>query len=238
VSLRDNRLVLRVYLDQAKWIDFAKCRVGRGDGQRFRDAFDISTEAVRLGHASFVLSPAHYFETHRRADWSSRLNLATTMARLSRFHGIAPPHVAVPAEIDAALADDGRGLTVNVFGVGTGHVFGGDIPLDFMKLPEGIPVAPGVRSQLAAVFSTLMEFAILSNPPMFANTERIMLERRTEDPGRRQEFAEQHCRAVPVGKSHLRDVPGPLPLGDNDVAVRDGNRERVHVVGIGETSAS
>ena len=65
--------MLRVYLDQAKWIDFAKCRLGRSDAQRYQGAFAVATEAVRLGQASFVLSSAHYFETHRRANWPSRL---------------------------------------------------------------------------------------------------------------------------------------------------------------------
>lgn len=40
----------------------------------------------------------------------------------------------------------------------------------------------------------------------------------------------KHRRAVLVGKSQVLDVRGPLPLGDNDVAVRDGDREPVDVV--------
>lgn len=168
--------MLRVYLDQAKWIDFTKCRLGRSDGQRYQEAFAVATEAVRLGHASFVLSSAHYFETHRRANWPSRLDLATTMAQLSKFHAIAPPHVVVPAEIDAAVGNNARGMSLNEFGVGVNHAFGGDIPLDLMKLPEDVEVPPGVRSQLAGEFSRAMEFAILANPRLSADTEQRTLD--------------------------------------------------------------
>lgn len=211
--------MLRIYLDQAKWIDFARCRLGRRDGQRYQDAFAIATEAVRLGRASFVLSSAHYFETHRRADWSSRLDLATTMAQLSKFHAIAPPHVVVPAEIDAALAGSARGLAVNVFGVGVAHVFGGDIPLDLMKLPADVQVPPGVRSQLAGEFSRMMEFAVLANPQVSAATERITLEgaRKIQDADRK--FADGQTTLAGQIRTHklsgrLDDVATSTELAD------------------------
>ncbi|WP_280478866.1 hypothetical protein [Nocardia asiatica] len=118
--------MLRIYLDQAEWIDLSKCRAGRRDGDRFRDVYAVASEAVRGGHASFVLSCAHYYETHHRAGARSRAELADTMAELSQFHTLAPPMVVVPAEIEEFLT--GRPVTeqVNLFGVGIEHAFDAD----------------------------------------------------------------------------------------------------------------
>ncbi|MGY0497431.1 hypothetical protein ACWZHB_02905 [Nocardia sp. FBN12] len=69
--------MLRVYLDQAKWVDLSKYRAGRLDGAWFRDVDTVASEAVRSGHVSFVLSFAHYYETHRRRDTQSRLALVS-----------------------------------------------------------------------------------------------------------------------------------------------------------------
>jgi hypothetical protein len=174
--VRKNGIVLRVYLDQAKWIDFARCRLGRPDGQRFQDAFAVAGEAVATGRASLVLSAAHYFETHRRSNWPSRLDLAMTMAQMSQFHTIAPPHVIVPAEIDAALVGDGRPIAVNEFGVGVNHAFGGDIPLDLLQLPDDVEIPASMRSELSKLFVRVMEYAILANPSVSEKTETLTLE--------------------------------------------------------------
>lgn len=112
-----------------------------------------------------MLSTAHYFETQRRGDPSSRWDLATTMAKLSRFHAIAPPHVIVPAEIDSAL--DCAALSVQLFGIGLAHVTG--LAFDFggpIELPEGVDVPPGVRSQLTELRDATMEMMMLANPPL------------------------------------------------------------------------
>jgi hypothetical protein len=182
--------VLRVYLDQAKWIDFAKCRVGRSDCQRYQDPLAVATDAVRLGQASFVLSSAHYFETHHRANWVSRLDLATTMMQLSKFHTIAPPHVIVPAEIEAALASNCRRMFLNEFGIGFNHAFGGDIPLDRVGLPEDVEVPPALLSQFAGAFRLAMEFAILANPPSSADAEQITLDTARKIQDADKKFAE------------------------------------------------
>jgi hypothetical protein len=172
----DNAVVLRVYLDQAKWLDFSKCRLGRDDGAHFADAYTLANEAVSTELVSFPLSAAHYFETHHRGDWVSRLDLATTMAGLSKFHTIAPPHRIVPAEILAALGGPPMSQTVRLFGVGVSHAFGGDIPLDLMQLPDDIEVPPGLRSQLATEFVQMMEFAILANPQFADGTKQLTLD--------------------------------------------------------------
>lgn len=99
----DNRRMLRIYLDQAKWIDLLKCRVGRADGKKFQEVYDLACHAVERGLASFVLSTAHYYETQARSNPRSRLELGATIADFSRFHAVAPMRVVVPAEIQQAL---------------------------------------------------------------------------------------------------------------------------------------
>lgn len=214
--------MLRVYLDQAKWIDFTKCRLGRDDGQRYQDALAVATEAVRLGNASFVLSSAHYFETHRRASWPSRLDLATTMAQLSQFHTIAPPHVVVPAEIDAALASNALGMSLNEFGVGFNHAFGGDIPLDRMMLRENVEVPPAVRSQLAGAFRYVMEFAILANPSVSANTEQVTLDAARKVQGADRKFADwETALGAQIDAHKLRARLGDVATATEVVDIMD-----------------
>ncbi|HEV2772803.1 MAG TPA: hypothetical protein VGV57_08260 [Thermoleophilaceae bacterium] len=119
--------MLRVYLDQAKWIDLANAAQGRPNGARFGDALTVVRAAVDRGLASFPLSAAHYLETCRRADPRSRLALARVMSEISRHHTIAGPQALVPAEVEAALHERfGRPLgpkTAQVFGFGASHAF-------------------------------------------------------------------------------------------------------------------
>ena len=95
----------RVYLDQNKWIDLAKCRLGREDGDRSRDVLDVLRHGVEHGLVSCPLSAQHYMETARRNNATSRHDLAITMAELSKFHTIAPAKAVVPMELDSALRD-------------------------------------------------------------------------------------------------------------------------------------
>ncbi|MGV9679173.1 hypothetical protein ACWDSJ_28160 [Nocardia sp. NPDC003482] len=153
--------MLRIYLDQAKWIDLSKCRAGRGDGNRFQDVYAVASEAVRVGNASFVLSCAHYYETHHRSGARSRAELADTMAELSRFHALAPPMVVVPAEIEEFLT--GRPVTeqVELFGVGVEHAF--DADFGFSAATTRFDVLPaGLRSTAAQQTSMLIERAMLA----------------------------------------------------------------------------
>jgi hypothetical protein len=108
--VKDRRLggyagstVQRIYLDLNKWVD-----LGRGDQRRSaRQAFQaIATmicAAVEQGQASFPLSMGHYFETWKKRSAEQRLQLARTMAAISRNHAIAPHAQLLPDEIDRAL---------------------------------------------------------------------------------------------------------------------------------------
>lgn len=94
--------MLRIYLDQAEWVDMSKCRTGHREGGRFQEAYDLSTRLVERGDISFVISAAHYYETQRRRNPISRRDLGRTIADLSKFHSIAPSHMIFPAEIRVA----------------------------------------------------------------------------------------------------------------------------------------
>lgn len=119
--------MLRVYLDQNKWIDLVRAGLNRPGGARFRDVLTLAEEGVRRGFTSFPLSSIHYIETYNKRDAHKRWELAQGMARVSRFHAIAPHNVILPREIDVAL-NRRFGLpveprSVRTFGLGIGHAF-------------------------------------------------------------------------------------------------------------------
>lgn len=94
--------VLRVYLDQNKWIDLARAATGHPLGARFVDALVAARAAVAAEEASFPLDLYRYQETGKRRDDRSRRALADLMD-LSRQHTVARSHHLLPAEIDWAL---------------------------------------------------------------------------------------------------------------------------------------
>jgi len=93
-------VVLRVYLDQDKWIELSRARWDRPGGKPPEGVWELVVAAVELGRASFPLSGGHYIETHRRQDWASRVRLVHTMIELSRLHTIVPPNCRPPAGWD------------------------------------------------------------------------------------------------------------------------------------------
>jgi hypothetical protein len=124
--------VKRVYLDQNKWVDLARARMGRDDGKRFLDAWLISRAMVHAGDASFPLSSVHYMEVSHRRRWDSRWSLAATMADLSQFHAITQTVPLLRAELDRAVGmrvgSRPPPRRVQVFGFGIQHAFAGALP--------------------------------------------------------------------------------------------------------------
>lgn len=97
-------MVLRVYLDQAKWIDLARAMHGRPDGEGFRDALDVARHSVALGVAQFPLSFAHYIETWRAGNEQRRRRLAEMMIELSRAAVMTRPPELCDNELDTMIA--------------------------------------------------------------------------------------------------------------------------------------
>ncbi len=161
--------MLRVYLDQNKWIDLARAAKGEASGARFRDVLDLTRASVAAGTVSFPLDISRYVETAKRGSWQSRQELVETMAELSLLHAIAPASVILPAEIDAALYRR-FGLPVvpriaQVFGQGITHAAGGGIRTDGrLELPPGLPAPPGYLAQAEAAMQATLEYCMLLGP--------------------------------------------------------------------------
>ncbi|MFC7925176.1 hypothetical protein [Microbacterium laevaniformans] len=118
--------MLRVYLDQNKWIDLARAAKGLPSGAPFLDVLRASRAAVAAGTASFPLDMYRYVETGKREDSRSRNDVADMMIELSRRHTMALGRAILPAELDHALnAIYGRPENprrVEVFGIGIRHM--------------------------------------------------------------------------------------------------------------------
>ena len=160
--------MLRVYLDQNKWVDLARARTGHRLGAPFEDALTIARAAVSAQTASFPLSAGHFFETRHRRDYDSRADLGATMVELSRWHGIAPAHVVVPLEIDRAVhrhADPyGRAPTpLRVFGADANHALGIDVIT--YDIPSDVPVPVELRSSLRDEGKEIMQWMVLVGLP-------------------------------------------------------------------------
>jgi hypothetical protein len=76
--------MIRVYLDQNKWIDLAKAASGRSDGLRYRPVLQAAKDAVRRGNAIFPLSSVHIMETAKSPKLDQRRLLAELMTELSQ----------------------------------------------------------------------------------------------------------------------------------------------------------
>lgn len=159
--------MLRVYLDQNKWIDLARAATGNPKGERFRDALDMCRAASAAREASFPLDIYRYWETTKRADDMSRNQLVDTMLELSQGDTIVQTFPILDAEIDEALQcrfgvpTDIR--TPRIFGKGVRHIANGEWQLPDFELPE--ETSPGVKFQLRSVLTEALEEALLRAGP-------------------------------------------------------------------------
>lgn len=156
----------RVYLDQNKWIDLTAAMLGLRKGRRYEDVLAVLRAGVGQGLISLPLSSVHYMETANRRDWESRVQLAATMAALSRYHTIAPASVLIPPELDRALVMFGSRVPprpLQPFGYGVAHAFREQLPP--YRAPTEIELPPGVRWQIEQSASALREWALLAGPP-------------------------------------------------------------------------
>ena len=162
--------MLRVYLDQNKWIDLARADLGRNEAAR--DVLDVAKEAARLCIASFPLSAMHYMETWNARSARRRRDLASTMLKLARPGSsigpdtIADPPQVLPMELDTALQRwFGRPSMVRghpVFGEGVGHALGQ--PALKYVIRKNLPLSDDERGYLEYHLSRAMEAAALAGP--------------------------------------------------------------------------
>ena len=160
--------MLRVYLDQNKWVDLARARSGHPLGSSFEDVLAMARAAVKARQVSFPLSAGHFFETRHRRDYASRVSLGETMVELSRWHAIAPAHVLVPGEIDHALhrmadRDGPVPSPLRVFGGDVNHALGTDVVT--YDLPADLAVPSELRSLLRDEGKQVMQWITLVGVP-------------------------------------------------------------------------
>lgn len=118
---------LIVYLDQNKWIDLAKARVGRADGQKYQAVLEKITEVVSQGKAVFPLSWVHFVETRKKRDLKKRRELAEIMAEISQGTAIIPKSIIMNWELEYAIAmafGETPTPIPSVFGNGMSMIFG------------------------------------------------------------------------------------------------------------------
>lgn len=165
--------MLRIYLDQNKWVDLARAATGHHHGQRFTDALAMCRASVATGTLSFPLDMYRYWETSKRGNDRSRNDVVDVMRELSRQHTMAVPFGVLDQELDLALQRRfGRPehpRMQQVFGVGIRHISEGrlDWPeLDLGSLPDGgASVPPGLRAQFENAMTEVLEEELLRAGP-------------------------------------------------------------------------
>jgi hypothetical protein len=165
--------VLRVYLDQNKWVDLARAATGHRLGERFADALAMAGAGVAAGTVSFPLDMYRYWETGKRGNNRSRNEVVDVMRDLSQQHTMALPFGVLDQELDMALKRRfGRPehpRQQQVFGIGMRHITEGRMhwpELDLSALPDGGASVPGgLRAQLADAVTEVIEEELLRAGP-------------------------------------------------------------------------
>jgi hypothetical protein len=159
-------MMLRVYLDENKWIDLARAASGHPQGEKFKTVAMMIAAAISCGEASFPLSAGHMFETWKQKSGRRRHEVATTMLAISRNHAIAPHWELVPGEIDRALRRRfGRPIDcrpVRPFGQGIKHRSGIYAPSISETLRARVLAAEPTLSQ--SELSDAIDLVLLAGP--------------------------------------------------------------------------
>lgn len=165
--------MLRLYLDQNKWVDLGRAATGHPQGGKFVDALALARAGVATGTVSFPLDMYRYWETSKRRDDRSRNDVVDLMLELSQQHTMSLPFQLLDREIDLALQRRfGRPehpREVQEFGIGMRHIGKGrlDWPeLDLSALPDvGAGPPAGRRAQLNELLSKEVEEGLLRAGP-------------------------------------------------------------------------
>ncbi len=165
--------MLRIYLDQNKWVDLARAATGHPLGERFTDALAMARTAVVAREVSFPLDMYRYWETSKRGNDRSRNEVVDVMRELAQQHTMSLPFGLLDSEIDHALQQRfGRPTDPRrrqVFGIGMGHIAEGRLEwhgLDLSTLPDGGASVPaGLRAQVSDLLGEAIEEELLRAGP-------------------------------------------------------------------------
>jgi hypothetical protein len=166
-------VVLRVYLDQNKWVDLARAATGHRLGERFQDALQLCRAGVQAGVVSFPLDMYRYWETAKRGNDRSRNEVVDVMRELSQKHTMALPFGVLDQEIDLALRRRyGRPADPRprqVFGMGLRHIVDDRIEwpeLNLSAYPQvEAALPPEVQAQLQHAVGEFVEGQLLRAGP-------------------------------------------------------------------------
>ena len=155
-----------VYLDQNHWIELSRAAHGRPRTAETTAVLDGLRRARACGRACFPLSLAHYIETLKQQVPDRRARLATFMLDLSGGITVAPPHVVVRHEIEAALARCFHGRLVpgpfQFLGSGLTHAADKDFGFRLEWPPEAKDVPYPQRKAFEGLFLAMAEHILLS----------------------------------------------------------------------------
>jgi len=228
--------MLRVYLDQNKWIDLARAASGHGKGTPFIDALDAGRAAVESGWASFPLDFYRYAETGKHSNAEARIRLADFMFELSRQETIAHPRTLLPGEIDVALNHRyGRPAfprKPKVFGTGITHILEVlELPkLDWSRLPSGHGFTGDKLALLKEIGDRVIELELLRAGPETARSMGIDTKLRDLDD---QFVADEERVGEEIRKRGLRDFHLELAVRASDLgAMRTPITEALDRVGM------
>src|ERR1700684_342474 len=143
--------MLRVYLDENKWIDLARAVSGHPEGEKFKTAAMMIAASVGRGEASYPVSAGHILETWKQKSGRRRRKVGATMLTISKNHSLAPHWELIPGEIDRALRRRfGRPidcLPLRPFGKGIKHRSGRYAP----------PITDGLRARVLTAEPSLSQ---------------------------------------------------------------------------------
>ena len=115
-----------VHLDTKDWINLAKARQGRPDGERYRPSYEWLLEHTASGRVVVVLSSALYVELSTAIGGErQRVDLADVMSEITRFRTLNSRHKFLERDFERQLHHKvGRpGFPVQVPSVGLGCYF-------------------------------------------------------------------------------------------------------------------
>jgi hypothetical protein len=159
--------MLRVFLDQSRWIKLARVAGGKDRDEGVAQALDLLRAGVERGLVSVPLTSWHYMETNRRRQPDQRRRLGALMWEISQGHSMAPVYAVTPWEIEVAVYEQFGGVppsqSPRIFGTGVAHAFGQeDLSLNLSSLEA---LNPGERSMARSWVRREVERNLIGGPP-------------------------------------------------------------------------
>lgn len=165
--------MLRIYLDQNKWIDLARAATGHQLGERFADALAMARAGVAAGGVSFPLDIHRYWETSKRGNNKSRNDVVDLMLELSCRRTMTLPVGILKQELDLALRrrfgrpEEPR--KQQVFGLGMRHVTEGKVQWPELDLSDALnsraALPNGLGASIGRGFGEYLEEQLLRAGP-------------------------------------------------------------------------